>query len=141
MASGNKTVATDADVDAFIASVEHDGRRADAERLLELFGKVTRQPPVLWGSSIIGYGSYHYVYESGREGDHLRTGFSPRKSNLVLYIMTGFEAHADLREQLGKHKVGKSCLYINRLDDVHLLTLEKMVRADWKEMAKRYGKP
>lgn len=125
--AANKTVANKRSVSAFLKSVEHPGRRADAQQLLTLFEEVTGEPAVMWGTSIVGFGRYHYRYESGREGEHMKTGFSPRKQNLVLYIMPGFEASASLRERLGKYRVGKSCLYINKLDDVHLPTLRKLV--------------
>jgi hypothetical protein len=88
----------------------------------------------MWGPSIIGYGDHHYVYESGREGDWFLVGFSPRKRNLVLYIMPGFAAYAELLEQLGKHKTGKSCLYINKLADVDVKVLTKLVRESVKHM-------
>ena len=89
---------------------------------------VTGEEPVMWGSSIVGFGEYHYRYESGREGDFFLAGFSPRKANLVLYIMSGFPRHAELMERLGKHRTGKSCLYINKLEDVDLDVLRELVR-------------
>lgn len=144
MPSTNKTIATDSDVEAFIASVAHPGRREDARVLLELFGTITRWPPKLWGPSIIGFGSYHYVYDSGREGDMCRTGFSPRKANMVLYLIGGYENPATkvkidgLRERLGKHKVGKSCLYIGRLASVDLDVLAEMIRLDLDYINAKY---
>lgn len=136
----NKTVATDADPAAFVAAIEDEAKRADAERLLALFTKVTEQPPVMWGV-IVGYGRYAYRYESGREGEFMMCGFSPRARNFSLYVMAGFEGREALLEKLGKHSTGKACLYVNRLSDIHLPTLEKLIRADWREMIRRHGKP
>jgi hypothetical protein len=140
----NKTVETDADVAAFVAQVEPETKRKDAEALVALFAKVTGHPPKMWGSAIIGFGSYHYKYESGREGDAARCGFSPRKANIVLYLTSGYsnaEAQSridDLRNKLGKHKVGKSCLYISKLSDVDMDVLEQMIRTDKAYMDARY---
>lgn len=111
----------------FIEAVEHPTRKADALVLLKLMSEVTGEKPVMWGSSIIGFGTYHYVYASGREGDWMRTGFSPRKSNLSLYLMNGFSGYESLLKKLGKHKTGKSCLYINKLADVNLEVLKTMI--------------
>lgn len=123
----NKTQPTDASVDEFLDAVENDRRRADAKQMLELMRAVTGEEPVMWGSSIVGFGEYHYRYESGREGDFFLAGFSPRKANLVLYIMSGFRRHAELMKRLGKHRTGSSCLYINKLDDVDLDVLRELV--------------
>jgi hypothetical protein len=98
--------------------------------------QVTKAEPRMWGSSIVGFGSYHYKYESGREGDWFVTGFSPRKQNLTLYIMPGFESYGGLLGKLGKHKTGKSCLYVNTLEDVHLPTLKALIRQSVKHMNK-----
>lgn len=123
----NKTKVTDVDPREFIASVEHPTRRADAEVLLEMMTRVTGCAPRMWGPSIVGFCRYHYRYESGREGDFMLTGFSPRKANLVLYVLPGYDdAGADLAE-LGKHRLGKSCLYVNKLADVDLEVLERLV--------------
>jgi hypothetical protein len=94
----------------------------------------------MWGSSIVGFGSYHYRYESGREGDWFRTGFSPRKQNLTLYIMDGFEKYAALLERLGKFKTGKSCLYVRRLDDVDRKVLAKLIDKSLAHFEEKYGK-
>ena len=101
--------------------------------------RITGEEPRLWGPSIIGFGEYHYKYESGREGDFMRVGFSPRKANLVLYIMPGFARHDALLDRLGKHKTGKSCLYINKLDDVDRDVLETLIAESWAAMAEKYG--
>ena len=123
----NKTGTTDVRPEEFLASVEHPVRRADAEVLMGMMERVTGTEPVMWGPSIIGFGRYRYEYESGRTGESMITGFSPRKANLVLYIMPGYGDFAGLLDQLGKHKVGKSCLYVNKLADVDLEVLERIV--------------
>jgi hypothetical protein len=122
-----KTKPNDGDVEAFLAAVPDAQKRADSLLLLELFRTVTGETPKMWGSSIVGFGDYHYAYASGREGDWFVTGFSPRKQNLTLYCMGGYEPHGDLLARLGKHKLGKGCLYINRLQDVDLDVLRELV--------------
>ena len=124
----NKTKPTDIDPVDFIGSVEHDTRREDAETLLELMSKLTGYKAKMWGPTIIGFGRYHYEYESGREGDWMMVGFSPRKANQVIYLMPGYLDLDDQLSRLGKHKIGKSCLYINKLADVDLSVLEEMVQ-------------
>ena len=125
--SNNKTTPSKASVEAFLGSVEHDTRRADGFALFELFNRVTGLKPKMWGPSIVGYGRYHYKYESGREGDFLITGFSPRKSALSIYIMPGYRDMSEKLVRLGKHRIGKSCLYINKLADIDLNVLEEIV--------------
>ncbi|SLN27380.1 DUF1801 domain-containing protein [Roseisalinus antarcticus] len=134
----NKTQPTDADVSAFLASVQHPVRRADAQTLDALFRRITGWTPRMWGPSLVGYGSYHYRYESGREGDFLATGFSPRKANLVVYVMPGYAEMSGMLDRLGKHKLGKSCLYINKLADVRPDVLEEIVRAGLADLATRH---
>lgn len=134
----NKTVANDRSVAQFLGQVEPARRQADARILLELFEAETGESARMWGPSIIGFGQYHYRYDSGREGDSMKTGFAPRKAALVLYIMPGFESSAPLRESLGKYRIGKSCLYINKLDDIDLAVLRQIVRQGYEEMARRY---
>jgi hypothetical protein len=126
--SDNRTRPTDCSPAEFIAGVENPKRRADAEVLLDWFQVVTGFPPIMWGSSIVGYGRYHYVYDSGRSGDSMITGFSPRKSSLSIYIMPGYQDLDFFLQRLGKHKTGKSCLYINTLSDVDMNVLEEVVR-------------
>ena len=123
----NKTQPNDVSPADFIASVEHDRRREDAEVLLKWFEDVTGYAPKMWGPSLIGYGRYHYKYDSGREGDMLVTGFSPRKANLVMYIMPGYRDMGEKLARLGKHKLGKSCLYINKLADIDMDVLREIV--------------
>ena len=122
-----KTKRNDGDVLAYLESVENDRRREDSLALLDVMGEITGEMAEMWGGSIVGYGSYHYVYESGREGDWFLTGFAPRKQSLTLYIMPGFERFDDLLARLGKHKIGRSCLYINKLADVDMDVLKELV--------------
>lgn len=133
MASEPKTKPTDASVTDFIAAVENPVRRADAETVLKMLGEVSGEPPVLWGASIIGFGSYR-----GPTGDWPIIGFSPRKANLVVYLMTGFSGEAELLARLGKHKTGSSCLYINKLADVDLDVLRQLAELSTTDMRARY---
>lgn len=135
----NKTQFNNHDVDEFIASVEHDVRRADAEKLLVMMETISGYPPKMYGTSIIGFGTYHYKYDSGREGDSMKIGFSPRKANMVLYIMPGFEDYKDKLANMGKCKTGKSCLYINKLTDVDLGILSEIIEISVRSMDKKYG--
>ena len=112
----------------FLAKVKDPTRRADAEKLVRMFQRATGEKPVMWGPSIVGFGSYHYKYESGREGDMCLVGFSPRATELVLYVLAGAPGQADRLARLGKHRTGKACLYIKRLADVDQPTLEDLVR-------------
>lgn len=116
----------DESVPAFLAKLD-EKRRADCETVLALMKKRTRQEPRMWGGTIVGFGSYHYKYESGREGDWFLTGFSPRKQNLTIYIMSGFEAFPDLMAKLGKYKTGRSCLYVSRLEEIDLRALGQLI--------------
>lgn len=134
----NKTQPTDVDPAAYIASVEHPVRRSDAETLLDMMTRATGCPAKMWGPSIIGFGRYHYRYASGREGDFLLTGFSPRKANLVVYILPGYDDISEQLGRLGKHRVGKSCLYINKLADVDLAVLEEIVTDAVQRMRRGY---
>lgn len=131
----NKTRMTPVDPAAFIAGVEHPTRRADAAALDQLFRRVTGFQPKMWGPTIIGYGQYHYRYASGREGDSLATGFSPRKANLSIYIMPGYADFGPILSRLGKHKIGKSCLYVNKLADIDMDALEDLIRAGLRDLA------
>lgn len=122
-----KTRENDGDVLAFLNAVPDESKRGDAQRVMAIMREVTGEEPRLWGDSIVGYGHYHYKYASGREGDWPLTGFSPRKANLTLYITSGFEQFEDLRARLGKHTVGKSCLYVKRLSDLDETTLRELI--------------
>lgn len=123
-----KTKENDGDVTAFLNTVEKEQKREDSFALLNLMEDVTGEPGKMWGDSIVGFGSYHYKYASGREADWMLVGFSPRKQNLTLYIMAGFDNYDDLLGKLGKHKTGKSCLYINKLADVDEGVLRQLVK-------------
>ena len=136
--SDNKTQPTALVPADFIAGIENPVRRADAEALLDWFQKVTEFPPVMWGSSIIGYGRYHYVYDSGRSGDSMMTGFSPRKASLSIYIMPGYQNLDSFLQRLGKHKIGKSCLYINKLAYIDMQVLEEVVRYGVRNLQEKY---
>ena len=127
-----KTVPTDRDVDAFIAAVPGDVRRRDAGTMRALMERVTGQPAVLWGTSLVGFGSYHYVYESGHEGDAGAVGFSPRATSTTVYFADGFDDYADDLGRLGPHSLGKSCLYLKDLAKVDLGVLEGMVRRSYE---------
>lgn len=122
-----KTQPTNADVDAFLNSVEPDAKRADCFAVKALMEEVIGAPAQMWGSSIVGFGRYRYKYASGREGEWMLTGFAPRKASLTLYIMDGFEEYDDLMARLGKHTTGKSCLYIKKLADVDMAVLRELV--------------
>ena len=125
--AGNKTIPTEASVEDFINQVADEQKRADSWTLVNIMEEVTGEPPVMWGPSIIGFGQYHYQYASGREGDMSLTGFSPRKQKMSLYIMDGFDKWDEYLARLGKHKTGKSCLYIKRLEDVDIDVLKDMI--------------
>ena len=123
-----KTQKTRASVAKFLASIEDQKRRKDSRAVLKMMKEITGDKPEMWGPAIIGFGSYHYTYASGREGDWFLTGFSPRKQALTLYIMSGFSKYDALLKKLGKFKTGKACLYIKKLEDIHLPTLEELIR-------------
>lgn len=123
-----KTQKNDASVEDFLNAVPDEKKRRDCFAVLELMGDITGERPAMWGTSIVGFGSYHYKYASGHEGDWFLTGFSPRVQNLTLYIMSGFDNYEALLADLGKYKTGKSCLYINKLEDIDLRTLRKLIR-------------
>ncbi len=122
-----KTKLSDKNVLDFVMSIENEKRREDALKLLDIFHEVTEEEPRMWGDSIIGYGTYHYKYATGHEGDWMRTAFSPRKQNLTIYMMYGAEAHSELLADLGKYKLGKACLYMNKLEDVNIEVLKKLI--------------
>ena len=131
-----KTKPNDQSVEAFLDGVADEKRRQDCFTVLELMRQITDTEPRMWGDSIVGFGSYHYKYKSGREGDWFLTGFSPRKQNLTLYIMSGFDQHDVLLEKLGKFKTGKSCLYIKKVEDIDLPTLRELVRQSVEHVGK-----
>ena len=133
-----KTKKTTASVKDFLNSVPDERKRKDSFAILKLMQEVTGTKAAMWGPSIVGFGKYHYKYVSGHEGDAPLAGFSPRKQNLTLYIMAGFDGRAELLGKLGKHKTGKVCLYINKLEDVDLFTLKDLVRRSFEYMQRKY---
>lgn len=132
-----KTQKTDVRVDDFLRSIDDPKRRADCEVIMALMRTCTKAEPRMWGPAIVGFGDYHYVYESGREGDWYLVGFSPRKQNLTIYLTTGFVAAPELLAKLGKFTSGKSCLYIKKIEDIHLPTLKKLLTASIASMKKK----
>lgn len=132
--SDNKTTRNESDVRTFLANVDHKKRREDSFKVLELMGEITGEDAQMWGTSIVGFGSYHYKYDSGREGDMPLTGFSPRKQSLTLYIMGGFDHYEALLDKLGKYKTGKACLYVNKLEDVDMDVLKELVKKSYAHM-------
>lgn len=133
-----KTKKNNASVAAFLNTIEEPQKRADAKQIDKIMRELTGYKPKMWGASIIGYGTYHYKYPSGQEGDWMMTGFSPRKANLTIYVMPGYLDLADLLKKLGPHSMGKSCLYIKRLDDIHIPTLKKIIKYGVTYMRKNY---
>jgi hypothetical protein len=133
-----KTKPTPVSVDQFLDAVEHPVRRADGKAICALMREITGEEPRMWGPSIVGFGSYRYKYDSGHEGTMCRIGFSPRKAELVLYVLCGEEAEAEQLARLGKHKIGKSCLYIKSLADVDMDVVEEMIRGALAHMDARY---
>jgi hypothetical protein len=133
-----KTVATKQSVHEFIAAVADPEQQKDAQTIAALLKKHTGENPAMWGPSIVGFGKYRYKYDSGREGEMCRIGFSPRKGQTVLYMINGYEDAPDLMAKLGKFKTGKSCLYVKRLTDVDMTVLEKLVVRSLKYMSEKY---
>lgn len=137
--AGLKTRATDASIDDYIASRASDVQKADCERLMAMLARVTGETPRMWGPSIVGYGLYTYAYESGRSGEMCRTGFAIRGTSLVVYLVAEGDAQQALLARLGKHKMGKSCLYIRRLTDIDMAVLEQLVAGSLAQLKARYG--
>ena len=135
----NKTKETEASVDTFLANIKDDQKKADCLVLKSMMSRITDSPAKMWGASIVGFGTYHYKYDSGREGDFMKVGFSPRAQNVTVYIIAGFDRYEALMSQLGKHKTGKSCLYIKKLDDIDLDVLEELVKESYNLMTEKYG--
>ena len=135
----NKTKAAESNVADYLAAIEDEGRRKDCAALCELMAKVTKQPPKMWGTSIVGFGSYHYRYESGREGDSCLVGFSSRKGDISVYGLAGSPEREQLLAMLGKHKTGKGCLYIRKLSDIDLKVLGQLVASSVAEKMRTQG--
>lgn len=131
-----KTKKTNASVEKFLNQIPDETKRKDCFQIARMMQEITGKEPKMWGPSIVGFDSYHYQYASGHEGEWPIAAFSPRKQDLTIYIMPGFTEHVDLMKQLGKHRTGKSCLYIKRLSDVHVPTLKKLIRESVKAMKK-----
>jgi hypothetical protein len=136
-----KTKPTGVSVEKHIAALANEEQRRDARALVALMRQVTEQEPQMWGPSIVGFGSYHYKYASGHEGDSALAGFASRKSEFAVYIVAGFEGQEDLLAKLGKHRTAKACLYIKRVADVDLNVLEKLVARSVAETKRRYPSP
>ena len=134
-----KTKKNDASVLEFLNAVDNEQRREDSLQLLRIMEEVTGEPAAMWGPAIVGFGSYHYRYASGREGDWMLTGFSPRKQNLTVYIMAGFARYDELMSRLGPHKTGKSCLYLKKLSDVDESVLRQLIAASCDHLKTTYG--
>lgn len=139
MATENKTKETKHSVAAFLNGIESKEKRADAKKVAAIMQKVTGSRATMWGSSIVGFGQYHYKYESGREGDFMLAGFSPRKQALVIYVMAGFKRYDALMKKLGKYKTGKSCLYVKKLSDIDEKVLVQLIEESVKYMRKNYA--
>ena len=122
-----KTKLNDASVEKFLKAVEHKEKRELSYKILELMKKITKEEPKMWGNSIIGFGTYHYKYKSGQEGDWMQVGFSPRKQAVTLYIMSGFSKYENLMNKLGKYKTGRSCLYIKKEEDIDFKVLKELI--------------
>ncbi len=134
-----KTKINEDSVEEFLNAVEDEQKRRDSFKILEIMRAVTREPAKMWGTSMVGFGTYHYKYDSGQEGDWMLVGFSPRKQALTIYIMSGNEKFKDELLKLGKHKIGKSCLYIKKLEDVDEKVLRKMIKKSVDIMRKAYS--
>lgn len=134
----NKTTATKGNVAEFLAALEPEERRAEARRLDAIFRDVTGFAPAMWGPSMVGYGRYHYVYATGREGDFLATGFSPRAREFSIYIMPGYADFSEILARLGKHRMGKSCLYVRRLADIDEGALRDLIAAGLADLGARW---
>ncbi len=124
-----KTKLNHKNVEEFLNGIANERKRRDCFAILKMMKAITRAEPKMWGNSIVGFGKFHYKYESGREGDWFLTGFSPRKQNLTLYIMAGFKRYPEFLKKLGKHRTGSSCLYINKFSDINHVVLKKLLRS------------
>lgn len=136
-----KTKENDSSVIEFIESVESEKKREDAYKLLDIFTETSGYPAKMWGTSIIGFGSYHYKYDSGHEGDAPLVGFSPRKANFSLYFATGDDKREELLKEFGKHKTGKACIYVNKIADIDVEVLKKLIEQSIKFLQEKYPNP
>ena len=133
-----KTKPADVTVETFLSGIDDEQAQKDSNKLVELMAQLTGEPPVMWGPAIVGFGKYHYKYESGREGHICMTGFSPRKGKLSLYVLSGFDGQDELLAKLGKHKTGKGCLYIKRLEDINMDVLKELISKSCDFLKKTY---
>jgi len=138
--TANKTTQNEDSVDEFLKKIEDPEKQKTSWQLLEIIKEISGKEPKMWGDYIIGFGKYHYKYATGREGDWMRIAFSPRKQNFSIYIMDGFDNHSELMEKLGKYKTGKSCLYINKLQDIDTNILKEIMKESLFNMEKLYPK-
>jgi hypothetical protein len=127
--TANKTIPGDDDVEAFLAAIPDEARRAECREVADVMRRITGVEPRIWGKGMVGFGRYHYRYESGREGEWFLTGFAPRKKELTVYVLPGLEGFGEILERLGRHRTGKSCLYLKSLEDVDRGVLEELIRA------------
>lgn len=134
-----KTKPGEENVEVFLNALEDEKKKADSFRMLKLMQEITGESPKIWGGNMIGFGAYHYKYDSGREGDWFLTGFAPRKANLTLYIMSGFSRYEELMKQIGKHKTGKSCLYVKSINDLDEAVLRQLIKESVDFMKKQYN--
>lgn len=135
----NKTKPENASAAAFIKNVEDPQKRKDCQELMKIMHRITGKPSKMWGSSMVGYGTYHYKYDSGREGDYFVVRFSPRKQNVTIYVMPGFDRYSALMKKLGKYKLGRSCLYVKKLNDINRNILETLLARSVKDMRRIYS--
>ena len=137
--SQNKTIATKQDVSTFVEAIKDQAQISDTKELIRLMKKITGEKPVIWGDSIVGFGTYHYKYASGREGDFMKIGFAPRKNKFSIYIMAGFRRYEELLADLGNYKTGKSCLYIKNLGQIDKKVLSELIDQSYRYMTEKYG--
>jgi hypothetical protein len=137
--AGNKNIKNDASVEDFLNSIEKGTKRDDSFKILEIMKDITKLTPKMWGDSMVGFGSYHYKYKSGHEGDYFLTGFSPRKKNISIYIIPGFKIFKNIMAKIGKHKTSVSCLYINKLSDIDEILLRKLIGKSVDEVNRVYN--
>lgn len=135
-----KTKENEASVEDFLNKIADESIREDCQKISQMMKKASGKEPKMWGTSIVGFDQYHYKYESGREGDMCRIGFSPRKQNLTVYIVDGFEKYENLMSKLGKYKIGKSCLYFKKLSDIDEGVLNELIELSVKYFNNKYGK-
>ena len=130
-----KTKRNNKSVETFLNNIEKEKKKQDSFVILSIMKEITHEEPKMWGDSMVGFGEYHYKYKSGREGDWFKTGFSPRKQNIVLYLMSGFKKYEDILSRIGKYKTGKGCFYINKLEDINIEVLKELIQNSYDYMS------